>query len=190
MLEPMKSLPTIVLMAVSTALAGSAAAQQLATNSRAPIDITSDRLETTNSDCVSTWTGNVEALQDTARLRTDVLKLFSAKTSKPGAGGNTCGDVVRMEAQGSVYYVTPQQRVRGNNAIYLASNDSLTVTGDVVAVQGRNVLRGERMVINVKTGDGQMETNVKGRNKPGRVRGVFYPNEKQQPQPAGAGQRR
>jgi hypothetical protein len=35
-----------------------------------------------------------------------------------------------------------------------------------------------------------METGVKGRNKPGRVRGVFYPNAKDNQQPAAAGQRR
>jgi len=188
--RPMKSLSPLA--AIALAVAAPALAQQLATNSKAPIDITSDHAEASNSDCVSTWTGNVEALQDNARLRTDVLKLYSARNAKAGSSTNSCGDIVRMEALGSVYYVTPQQRVKGDNAVYLASNDTITVTGDVVAVRGRDVMRGKRMVINVKTGDGQMESDVTGRNRPGRVRGVFYPNDKTDnaQQPAGAGERR
>jgi len=188
--RPMKSLPTLAAIALGL-VAAPAAAQQLGANSKAPIDITSDHAEASNSDCVSTWSGNVEALQDNARLRTDVLKLYSTKSARAGGSNNGCGDIDRMEALGSVYYVTPQQRVKGDNAVYQASSDTITVTGDVVAVRGRDVMRGKKMVINVKTGDGQMESDVTGRNKPGRVRGVFYPNDKtDNTQPPAAGQRR
>lgn len=179
----MKSLPTITLLTLAL-LAGGPAAAQLAQNSKAPMDITADELQTTNTnDCVSTWKGNVEAQQDTSRLRTDVLKIFfQPKATKPGSGNSSCGEIARIEAQGAVYYVTPQQKVHGDNALYEATNDTITVTGDVVAVQGQNVLRGERLVINNKTGQGQMQTSVKGRNQPGRVRGVFYPNQTNNPQ--------
>jgi hypothetical protein len=33
------------------------------------------------------------------------------------------------------------------------------------------------MVINTETGQGQMQGEDKGRNKPNRVRGVFYPKQ-------------
>jgi len=193
----MKSLSTMTVLALALAASGPAFAQ-LSTNPRAPIDITGDGLETGNNDCTWTWRGNVEALQDTARLRTDLLTGTQQRGARgaaqgggqPGQGGS-CGDLVRLEAHGSVYYVTPQQKVHGDNAIYEAASQTLTVTGNVVTVQGQNVLRGERLVVNTQTGQGQMETGVKGRNKPGRVRGVFYPNAKDNPQqPAPAGQRR
>jgi lipopolysaccharide export system protein LptA len=188
----MKSLPTITVLALALVAAHPAAAQL--SQGKGPVDITSDQLETGNNDCVSTWRGNVEALQDTARMRTDVLKMYFQKGSKPGASGGSCGDLLRMEAEGSVYYVSPQQRVHGDNAIYEAASDTLTVTGDVVAVQGQNVLRGERMVINTQTGQGHMVGSAQGRNKPGRVRGVFYPNQSNNPQSnqpsAPSGQRR
>ena len=185
----MKSLPTIA--ALVLALAAGPAVAQLS-QGKGPVDITSDQLETANNDCISTWRGNVEALQDNARLRTDVLKMFFQKGAKAGAsGGGNCSDLLRMEAQGSVYYVTPQQRVHGDNAVYEANTDTLTVIGDVVAAQGQNVLRGERMVINTKTGEGHMVGQTQGRNKPGRVRGVFYPQQSNKPQPpAQPGQRR
>ena len=180
----MKSLAAAIAL-LSLAVAAPAAAQ-IATNSKAPIDITSDELDTQNNTCVSVWQGNVEALQDTSRLRTDQLKMFMETKAKPGSNngaggsaGSSCGNITRMEAHGSVFYVTPQQRVHGDEAIYEAEPDTITVIGDVVAVNGQNVLRGERMVINQKTGQGQMVTDVKGRNKPGRVRGVFYPQQSQ-----------
>jgi lipopolysaccharide export system protein LptA len=173
----MKSLSTIAALGLLLAGAAPAAAQQLGPDARGPVDTVADRFEFTNSDCVGTYQGNVEAKQDDARLRTDVLKLYAAKSQKPGSSSVSCGDLERMEALGSVYYATPQQRVHGDKAVYVAADDTITVTGDVVAVQGRNVMRGQKMVINVKTGDGQMQTSVHGRNKPGRVRSVIYPND-------------
>ena len=69
------------------------------------------------------------------------------------------------------------QRVRGDNGVYDAQTDTVTLTGDVVAVQGKNVLRGTRMVFNTQTGEGHM---VGGGNAGARPRGVFYPAKKDQ----------
>ena len=44
-------------------------------------------------------------------------------------------------------------------------------------MQGKSVARGERMTVQVKSGQVQMESNVKGRGRPGRPRGVFYSEE-------------
>ena len=180
----MRSLTGIVFVAAAT-LAAHPAAAQLAANSDTPIDITADELEVAQKECVSIWKGSAEALQDTSRLRADILRTYfvpkpKAATPAPaGAPSNSaCGDLKRMEAEGSVYYVTPTQRVRANAATYEATSDTITMTGDVVAVQGQNVLRGDRMVFNTKTGEGRMIGAVAGRNQAGRPRGVFYPAKK------------
>jgi lipopolysaccharide export system protein LptA len=159
------------------------ASAQLAQNSDAPVDMTADELEVVNDQCLAIWRGSAEALQDRARLRADILKIYNRPggPAKPGSNGSSCGTLQRMEAQGNVYYATPAQRVRGDAATYDADADTITFTGDVVAAQGQNVLKGERLVIKVSTGAAQMQTSVKGRNKPGRVRGVFFPNQNQQP---------
>ena len=152
------------------------AAAQLATRSDAPVDITADELEVMNGQCQAIWRGKAEALQDNARLRADVLKIFN-KPGAPKAGGapgSGCGDMDRMEAQGSVYYVTPQQKVRSDAAVYEAGSTTITMTGNVVAVNGNNVLTGDRMVFNTQTGQGQMQGSGKGGKS--RPRGVFYPN--------------
>jgi lipopolysaccharide export system protein LptA len=172
--------PGLALGAVLAAAAlASPAAAQLAANSSAPVDITADELETVNSGCTSIWRGNAEALQDTARLRANTLT--ADFQIKPGGKAGGCGDLVRMRADGAVYYVTPQQKVHGDAAVYEATSDTLTVTGDVVATQGQNVLRGSRMVFNTRTGQGHMEGAARGRNKAERPRGVFYPKQSNTP---------
>ncbi|HEY0435384.1 MAG TPA: LptA/OstA family protein [Phenylobacterium sp.] len=176
----MKGLVCITAMAAAAAMAGPAGAQ-LATHSKAPIDVAADMVETTNSGCTAIYSGSAEALQDNARLRADVLRLFlkpggKANAAKPGATGG-CGDMDRMEAEGSVYYVTPDQRVRANKAVYVAGSTTITLTGDVVAVHGQNVMRGDKMVFNTDTGAGQVVGASKGRGAKDRPRGVFYPSQ-------------
>jgi lipopolysaccharide export system protein LptA len=171
---------TITGAALVLALACAPAMAQIAQNSDAPVDVTADELEVINASCQANWKGSAEALQDTARLRADVLKIYyKPGAPQKGTTGPSCGPVDRMEALGNVYYVTPQQKVHGDNATYEATSDTITITGDVVAVQGANVLRGQTLVIRVKDGQAQMLAPAKGRNKPGRVRGVFYPNQQQ-----------
>ena len=77
------------------------AAAQLATGSSSPIDMTADQLEVTNNACTAIWTGNAEALQDTSRLRAQVLRIFNAQ-GKGGSGGGAgnCGELERLEAEG------------------------------------------------------------------------------------------
>jgi len=181
----MKSL-TGITFAAAALFAAQPATAQLATNSNAPVDITADELEVVQGQCTSVWKGSAEALQDTSRLRADILRAFfvpkpKASTPKPApaagdaASSSACGDLLRMEAEGSVYYVTPDQRVRSNRAVYEANTDTITMTGDVVAVQGQNVLRGDKMVFNTNTGQGQVMGGGKGSKS--RPRGVFYPKQ-------------
>jgi lipopolysaccharide export system protein LptA len=180
----MKSLIAMAALMTVVALAAQPAAAQLSQNTKAPIDITADLLETHNTDCTSVWTGSAEALQDTSRLRADVLtahmdtkkgKSAAASGAPPGTG--SCGELVSLDAKGSVYYVTPDRRVHGDQAFYDAANTTLTITGDVVAVQGKDVLRGTRMVYNTQTGEGHVEGSAKGANGKNRPRGVFYPKQ-------------
>ena len=166
--------------------ASSPALAQLAQNSDAPLDITADELEVVNAQCLATYKGAAEALQDTSRLRADILKIYYKPNAggKSGGGsgvGSNCGSLMdHMEAIGSVYYVTPQQRIHGDNAFYEAASDTITITGDVIAVRGNDVLRGSKLVINAGTGDAQMQSAGGGRGKPNRVRTVIYPKQQQQ----------
>jgi lipopolysaccharide export system protein LptA len=156
--------------AAAVLLAAGSAQAQLARNSSAPIDITADEAEVINSQCLAIWRGGAEALQDRTRMRADVIRVHSAKR------GDGCGATERLEAEGNVYYVTTDQAVRADNAVYSSGADTIVLTGEVIIVQGKNVARGDRLVVNVATGQAQMSSNARGRGAPNRVRGVFYPS--------------
>jgi lipopolysaccharide export system protein LptA len=176
-----------VLMATVGVLAAQSAAAQPAKAAKSPIDITADRVEAQNNDCVSVWTGSAEALRDTSRLRADtMIAHMEINKNKPkskttdGAASGGCGDLLTIEAKNNVYYVsTTGRRVHGDNGFYDAMNNTITITGDVTAVDGQNVMRGTKMVYNTETGDGHVEGGAKGPNAKNRPRGVFYPKDAQ-----------
>lgn len=153
------------------ALAVAVAAPSLALaqlDTRSPIDLSADSSVVDNAACVSEWRGNVEALQGRTRLRSDSMKVYGVK-------GN-CGQADSLVADGNVYYVTADRNVRADHATYDAGSEVITLTGNVIIVQGKNVVRADKAVINTKTGETQLVSAGKARG--GRVRGVFYPADK------------
>lgn len=163
-----------LILAAVVALAGPPAAA-LAQDASGLVDISADELEVQNNTCIFTWRGRAEATRGQARLFADVmLAHFRPKAAaKGGPGAAACGDLLRIEAHGSVRYITARgQRVRGDDGLYDPTTEDVTITGDVVAVDGQNVLRGERMTFNNETGLGR----VTGAPSV-RPRGVFYPSE-------------
>ena len=173
---------------VGLALLAPSAQAQIATgpNNNGPIDVTADKLEMVDAQHLAIWRGNVEAVQNGSRLVADTLNVYfngksaapakpSTKTAGGGASvGQDWGAVQRLVAEGHVFFVSQDQTARGEHAIYELEPDTITMTGDVVVVQGDNVVKGDKLVIQVKTGHADIISNATGRNKPERVRGVFY----------------
>jgi lipopolysaccharide export system protein LptA len=165
-------------MAGLVLLAGADGARaQVDTKSKAPIDITANEAEVTNSKCLTVWRGAAEAVQADARLRADTITVFSTPKGVNANGQQSCGGADRIVADGHVYYVTPQQNARGDHAAYSRSQDEIVITGNVIVVQGNDVARGDKLTLTISTRDAKMESNVTGPGKLGRVRGVFYPNQ-------------
>jgi lipopolysaccharide export system protein LptA len=108
--------------------------------------------------------GRVEIMQGDNRLRADRLR-----------GESSGGEVTRVTVSGDVYYVTPSETIRGDQAVYTTATGVIVITGDVVLTQGRNVLTGSRLTYNVDTGSAEMEGAPRGAAG-NRVQGVFYPN--------------
>jgi lipopolysaccharide export system protein LptA len=172
----------------ASALSGAGAAMaQLSPQSNAPVDITADQLDVQNQKCLAIYTGDAEALQDTSRLRANTINIYNkilpphsgAANASGEPGSQNCGQLDRMEADGQVYYVTPSEVVKGDHAIYNATDKTIVVTGDVVVAQGKNVTAGTRLVINTDTSVATMASNVTGLGKSGRVRTVVFPNQNQ-----------
>lgn len=155
-----------------------------------PVDISADQSEVFNTQRMQVWQGNVEVVQGQDRLRAPKLTVFfNARASgavKAGGpkteGAGDFGGIDRMEADGPVYFSSPTQNARGDHGTYNAAADTITITGNVVLVQDKNVVTGERLVVDQKTGHSTLVSGQKAGGGGKRVRGVFYPN---QGQPAG-----
>lgn len=165
---------------LSVAGAPSRAFAQLAT-SGGPIDVTANELEMIDAEKLAIWRGKVEALQGTNRMLADQLNIyFSGRSGPAPAGaaspGRNWGDVQRLVAVGNVFFISPTQTARGEHAVYEVVPDTITMTGNVVVVTGENVVKGDKLVIKVKTGHATIVSNTPGRNQSQRVRGVFYSN--------------
>ena len=106
--------------------------------------------------------GRAEVIQGQNRLRADVI-----------SGSGVDSGVERIEASGNVYFVTPDQTIRGDRAVYTPADNLVVVTGDVIVTQGQNVMTGGRLTYNTET---QAVTMAGGASSNGgRIRGVFYP---------------
>jgi lipopolysaccharide export system protein LptA len=171
----MKRVAALVITGAMLA-AGPALAQ--ISGSGGPIDITADQLELIDAQHLAVWRGDVEALQGGNRLRADQVNIYFSGTggASAGAPGRNWGPVQRIEANGKVFFVSPQQTARGNAAVYELGPNTITITGDVIVAQGQSVVHGDKLTIEVKSGRATMGSVAKGRNATGRVRGVFYPN--------------
>jgi lipopolysaccharide export system protein LptA len=150
------------------AIAGGAMAQ-IAPRSNAPLHIAADQQEVLTQECRSIWTGDVEAMQAKTRLRAQVVNVYAAKK------GDGCGETERLVAEGDVYYVQPDRRIRAKHAVYTMNSDTIVLTGGVVVVQGENVVTAEKVIINLKTGQSQLFAGSKGRGSKNRIRAVLFP---------------
>jgi lipopolysaccharide export system protein LptA len=159
---------------VAAALSGTPASAQISSGG-GPISYSADNLEYVDARRQLVLTGNVDIMQDDARLRADKLVLYFSASSQGGgdnSGGLGSGDIERVVADGKVYYVRPDQTAVGNYAVYDMASDTVTFTGDVVVSTPENVIRGERLVLEISGG---RTTLAPGGGK--RVQGVFRPRQ-------------
>lgn len=158
----------IATMACGLALAGAAQAQLSSTGG--PIAASADSAYVVEAERVQVWTGRAEAIQGTTRVRADEIRISHSATS-----GGGIGDIERFVAMGNVFFVTPTQVIRGDEAVYTPGDDVIVVTGGVILRQGMDVLSGSRLTINVRQRRAVLEGQQTSEGR--RVRGVFYPAE-------------
>jgi len=141
-----------------------------------PITMGADTAVDNQADRTRTLDGRVEIIQEDARLRADHVVI----SYLPGQTDNSSGPIDTIVATGNVYYVRPDATMTGDKAVYTKADDTMVVTGDVVLKQGQNVMTGNKLVSQVGKHITTLDANPVG-GKPGRVRGVFYPDDKSKP---------
>lgn len=148
-----------------------------------PVKITSASLEFRDKSKMATFSGDVHVIQGETDVRCNELVVFyddekgasgSKKTSDGGRGNQ---QIRRMEARGSVVVTQKDQRAVGDRADFDMRTNTVTLIGNVVVTSADNVVRGQRMVVDLTTGVARMGVDSGG----GRVEGIF--NSKPQPKP-------
>jgi lipopolysaccharide export system protein LptA len=158
------------------------ALQGFSQNRDQPVHIEAATLEVRDKQKEATFSGDVRVTQGDTNLRCRTLVVFyeggpgdagKSKTmtaDKPGPGGEQ--RIKRLEARGKVVVIQKEQTATGDLGIFDMKTNTVTLTGNVVMTQGKNVLRGDRLVVNLTSGVSRVES---GKNGHGRVEGLFQP---------------
>ena len=70
--------------------------------------------------------------------------------AKPGPGGSS--QISKLEASGGVTVVQKDQTATGDRALFDMKSNTVTLLGNVLVSQGPNVMRGEKLVVDLTTG--------------------------------------
>ena len=70
-------------------------------------------------------------------------------------------DISAVIAVGNVTFVNGAEAAEAQRAEYTLATNEIVMTGDVLVTQGRSALSGQKMVVNLETGKGEMIGRVK-----------------------------
>ena len=149
------------------------------------MDITAEHLEVYDSERRAVFSGDVDAAQGDANLRSDRLEVFFAgRSGGSGGGAASWGQVDRVIATGDVFYVTPDEVARGDRAVYELTSDTIIMTGGVTLTRGRDVITGSCIIVDLETRNTQinspacLEAAGEGAETTdtGRVRFIAFPS--------------
>ena len=168
------------------------AMQGFSQNRDKPIQIEAASLEVRDKSKEATFAGNVKVVQGDTTMTSKTLVVFydqsssgepqqqpaapkqkAAKaapgtpmqSSTPGPGGSS--SIKRLEARGNVVVKQKDQVVTGDKATFDTKANLITMSGGVVLTQCQNVLRGDRLMVDMTTGVSRVESDA------GRVQALF-----------------
>lgn len=165
------------------------------TDPNAPVDVTADRLDVDDQAKQAVFTGDVKAQQAGFTVRSaELTASYSGAAglgagATPKAGNGEAAKLTHLQAKKNVEVTSKEgQKATGDWADYDTHANTVTLGGDVVMTQGKNIVRGTKLVIDMTTGQSVISTESAptasqpwlqaGENKPGgRPSAVFYPNE-------------
>lgn len=136
--------------------------------SNQPIDVEADSLEVNDGkdQRVQVFKGNVAVHRGETVLKAAMITIFSPPGApKPGADAFN-----RIEATGKVTVTSSGQTATGETATFDSKTQTAIMSGGVILTQGSNVLTGERLSVDLKSGVARIEQGAGG-----RIRGVFTP---------------
>lgn len=170
------------------------------TDPNAPVDVAADRLDVDDHAKQAVFSGDVKAQQ--AGFVLEAAELTANYTGSAGLAGadeaaNTqqtqqAAHLTRIRAKKNVVVTSLEgQKATGDWADYDTKANMVTLGGDVVMTQGKNIVRGTKLVIDMTSGESVISTEAAKTGmtsssqadgsgvivKSGRPSAVFYPNQ-------------
>jgi lipopolysaccharide export system protein LptA len=151
------------------------ALQGFSQNRNQPVQIEAARLEVRDKDRKATFSGRVKVVQGDTTMRCKTLIVFyepkqqtagaggAMPAAKPGPGGSS--QISKLEASGGVTVTQKDQTATGETGLFDMKSNTVTLLGNVLVSQGPNVLRGERLTVDLTTGVSHVEAGNNGQVK-------------------------
>ena len=157
------------------------ALQGFSQNRDKPVQIEAAQLEVRDKDKMAVFSGNVMVTQGDTTMKSKSLHVFydqedakgGMKTAAPGPGGKQT--IRRLEARGGVVVTQKEQTATGAIGIFDMKSNTVTLEGGVTITQAGNILRGERLVVDLGTSYARVEAG-----KGGTVQGMFSTKGKEE----------
>jgi lipopolysaccharide transport protein LptA len=153
-------------------------------DSKAPVEIVSDRMVADTTEKWADFLGAVVATQGKFSMTADALRIYyEGELMNAPAGGSSQERIKKLEATGRVHIVSDQYTADSERAEYVPATDVLTLSGaNSRVVSGKNTLTGSKIVLNRTEGKALVEGGGAE-----RVKAVFFQEEKGKPEPGKSG---
>jgi lipopolysaccharide export system protein LptA len=176
-------------------------------NQDQPIQIDAATLEVRDKEKMATFAGDVQVVQGDTTIKCQKLVVFYGPEPGTAAasqakkqpqqpqpqqgqqGQQQAGtmparaqDIRKIEARGGVTVISKDQTASGDLGIYDLKTKTITLLHNVTVAQGKNVLHGERVVVDTVSGNAHFDSIADAQNgtapgAPRRVRAVILPNK-------------
>ena len=120
-----------------------------------PVEITADSLDVNQADGTATFAGNVLIGQGDMRLSAESVIVEYGESED----GKT--QITRLLASGGVTLVSADEAAEADEAVYDVVQGVVSLTGNVLVTQGPAAISGDQLVVNLETGSGSIEGNVR-----------------------------
>jgi len=130
------------------------ALQGFSQNRNEPVKIQAASLEVRDKDRMATFTGDVHVVQGDTEMRCKALVVFyDEDPNAKGAKSSDAGKQIRkIEAKGGVTVTQKEQNAYGDSGIFDMGANTVTLIGNVIVTRGTDVIRGQRLLVNLETG--------------------------------------
>ena len=164
----MQPVPALTVALLAIGLTGAAVAQGtsvpfsgLSHDSSLPVEISSEALSVNSDAGTAEFTGGVVAGQGDLKLTADRLLVEYGDS-------NGSGQIEEMQAFGSVTLTNGGEAAEASTAVYDVASGKITLTGEVLLSQGQNAIAGDKLNVDLNSGEAAFE---------GRVRTIFQPTQ-------------